>query len=137
MRAGERQLTQKVSSRKSNIVLVRGLFDENAFSQLVASHEGLRGAELLEELLYLAVLIYVLRSNQSGRGYELQSMRVHDTVAIKLFGRTCMENSQNGAAFADHGHDARQELLGCIAIHVIQQIPKQNGIEAVRGIVKV
>ena len=33
------------------ITLVRGLFDENAFAQLVASYEGLRGAELPEELL--------------------------------------------------------------------------------------
>jgi hypothetical protein len=43
--------------------LSQALFDENAFTQLVAPYEGLRGAELFEELLYLAVLIYVLRLN--------------------------------------------------------------------------
>ena len=106
-----------------DITLVRGLFDEYAFAQLVASYEGLRCAELPEELLYLAVLIYVLWSNQSGRGYELQRMRVHDTVAVKLFGRARMENGQDSAAFPDHGCNARQELLGCLTIHVVQQIP--------------
>src|SRR5690348_6271950 len=105
------------------------LADKEAFAELVATDEGLRGLEPAEEIQDFAVLENALVPAGSHRWNRLDGLMVHDAVAVKFIRRTTVEKTQNCAARADDFVQASGDAFHQLAAQVIEDIPSEHGVE--------
>lgn len=66
--------THKFSAKTATFGCDRVLLYEKSFSKLIPAHEGLHGAESIEQILNFAVLVNLLGRTKYVRGDDLQGV---------------------------------------------------------------
>jgi hypothetical protein len=114
-----------------------GLLDEQGFAELVAADEGFHGAVAGKEVLNFAILIDALHVDEDRAGNHLQVGCIDDAIALEAFGLFAVKQSEDDAARPQYFSERRNGLPGELRLEIIEQVPKQNGVERRRGILQV
>src|SRR5260370_1139441 len=107
------------------------LLDKQDFPKLVAADEGFAAPKSAEQVLNLAVLIGPLDAKQSRRGDKFESLAIQNPIAVKGIRFAGMEHRENHAAGAKHIGKMLHEPLDQRALHAIEEIPQEDGVEIV------
>jgi len=103
--------------------------EEQNFADLIAAHEGLGGAEIVEQVHDLAIGEDALEGHRGRRGHAFQGLRVDHAVTPETLRGFVMQVEQDHPSGPQNFSEPRDQRGAGGRVLIIESIPEQHAVE--------